>query len=261
VSRSSQPRDSYAQFGQPQPGQPDGFFVGTFPMSASTLFDWHTHEDHQLAWASAGVLTVLTEGATWVLPPTRALWIPAGLPHETGAAGRATMRSVYVPPGLSPVTWTAPTVVAASPLLAEVIRYLAGELAADRRAHAEALLSDLLTPIPVAVLDAPLPADPLAAQVARALQENPADQRTLADWGRTVGASERTLARAFMAGAGVPFGRWRTRLRIQAALPPLARGEPVSRVARRVGYETPSAFVAAFRRETGITPAAYFASS
>ena len=74
--------------GQPPVCSPDGFFVATFPMPAGTLFDWHTHEDHQLAWASAGVLTVLTEGATWVLPPSRALWIPAGLPHETGASGR-----------------------------------------------------------------------------------------------------------------------------------------------------------------------------
>lgn len=74
-------------------------------MPAGTLFNWHTQEDHQLAWASAGVLTVLTEGATWVLPPSRALWIPAGLPHETGASGQATMRSVYVPPGLAPVDW------------------------------------------------------------------------------------------------------------------------------------------------------------
>jgi AraC-like DNA-binding protein len=55
------------------------------------------------------------------------------------------------------------------------------------------------------------------------------------------------------------FGRWRTLLRLQAALPLLAAGEPVGRVARRVGYETPSAFIAAFRRETGLTPAAYFA--
>ncbi len=264
MSRFSQPRSSFAQHGQPracQPeaGQPDGFFVVTFPMSASTLFDWHVHEDHQLAWASAGVLTVRCEGATWVLPPTRALWIPAGWPHETGASSRATMRSVYVPPALSPVDWTAPTVVTASPLLAELITYLGGELAAARRSHAEALLSDLLTPIPVTAFNVPFPADQLAGQVAAALRDNPADQRTLADWGRAVGASERTLARAFVAGTGVPFGHWRTLLRIQAALPLLAGGEPVSRVARRVGYETPSAFVAAFRRETGITTAAYFA--
>ena len=259
MSRFCQPRSGYPQAGQPQAAQPDGFFVVTFPMSASTLFDWHAHEDHQLAWASAGVLTVRCEDATWVLPPTRALWIPAGLPHETGASSRATMASVYVPPVLSPVDWTAPTVVTASPLLAELITYLGGELAATQRSHAEALLSDLLTPIPVTAFNVPFPGDHLAGPVARALRDNPADQRTLADWGRTVGASERTLARAFVAGAGVPFGHWRTLLRVQAALPLLAGGEPVSRVAHRVGYETPSAFIAALRRETGITPAAYFA--
>lgn len=248
-----------SRFSQPRIGAPDGFFVVTFPMSPSTLFDWHVHEDHQLAWASAGVLTVLTEETTWVLPPSRALWIPAGMPHETGANGRATMRSVYVPTGMSPVTWNAPTVVAASPLLAEVIRYMSsGELTATQREHAEALLSDLLTPLPVTTLNVKFPDDPIAGAVARKLRDNPADQKTLAEWGRAVGASERTLARAFVAATGLPFGRWRTLLRLQSALPLLANGEVVSRIAARVGYETPSAFIAAFRRETGATPAAYF---
>ena len=227
-------------------------------MPAGTLFNWHAHEDHQLAWACAGVLTVLTEGATWVLPPTRALWIPAGLPHETGAWGQATMRSVYVSPGLSQVDWTVPTVIAASPLLAEVIGYLGGELTAARRARAEAVLSDPLTPIPVTSLDVRFPDDQLAGPVARALRDNPADQRTLAEWGRAVGASDRTLARAFVAGTGLPFGQWRTLLRIQSALPLLAAGEAAGRVAGRVGYETPSAFIAAFRRVTGVTPTADF---
>jgi AraC-like DNA-binding protein len=239
---------------------PDGIVVGTFPMPGGTLFSWHTHDDHQLAWAANGVLTVLTEGATWVLPPTRALWIPAGLPHETGAASVATMRSVYIPVDLAPVNWTMPTPVAASPLLAELIGYLGnGSLTARRRAHAEALLADLLEPVPLAAMDVPFPAGPLTGPIANALRDDLADQRTLADWGREVGASERTLARAFAAETRMPFGRWRTLLRLQAALPLLARGEPVARVAHRVGYQTPSAFVAAFRRETGLTPAAYFA--
>jgi AraC-like DNA-binding protein len=244
--------------GQPPDCTPDGFFVATFPMAATTVFDWHTHDDHQLAWAAAGVLTVLAAGATWVLPPTRALWIPAGLPHETGASGQATMRSVYVPPGVSPVHWTEPTVVAASPLLAEIIGYLEGDLTTGQRAHAQALLSDLLAPVPVTTFDVRFPADPLAGAVAKALRDHPADPRTLADWGREVAASERTLARAFVAETGLPFGRWRTLLRLQAALPLLAAGDPVGRVAHHVGYETPSAFTAAFRRETGSTPAAYF---
>ena len=230
-------------------------------MPAGTRFDWHTHEDHQLAWAASGVLTVLTAEATWVLPPTRALWIPAGLPHETASdGGRATMRSLYIRPGLFRVSWSEtgrPTPVAASPLLAELIGYLGQPgLDASRRAHAEALLADLLTPVPVTTIQVGLPDAVTARRVAEALRADPADRRTLREWGREVGASERTLARAFAAEAGVPFGRWRTLLRLQAALSMLAAGEPVSRVAGRVGYDTPSAFVAAFRRETGPDPGA-----
>jgi AraC-like DNA-binding protein len=193
-----------------------------------------------------------------VLPPTRALWIPAGLLNETGSEGRATMRTLYIRPGLCPVSWDEPTPVAASRLLAELIGYLGGTLDPAHRAHAEVLLADLLTPMPRATIHVRLPAAPPARQVAEALRASPHDRRTLEEWGREVGASGRTLARAFAAEAGVPFGRWRTLLRLQAALPLLAAGQPVSRVAGRVGYETASAFVAAFRRETGQTPAAYF---
>jgi AraC-like DNA-binding protein len=234
-------------------------FVATFAMSAGTRFDWHTHRDHQLAWACAGVLTVITSAATWVLPPTRALWIPAGLEHETLASGRATMRALYVRPELCPISWPDPTPVGAPQLLAELIGYLGSQtLDQPRRARAEAMLVDLLEPVPMATIEVRLPADDRARDVARALGEDPADRRTLSEWGRHVGASERTLARAFQAETGVPFGRWRTMLRLQAALPALASGEPVGNIARLVGYETASAFVAAFRRETGLTPAAYF---
>ena len=238
---------------------PSAAVVVTFPMPAGLVFDWHTHSDHQVAWAASGVLTVRTAAAAWVLPPTRALWIPAGLRHETLAAGTATMRTLYVRPDLCPIRWADCTPVAASPLLAELIGYLEHPgLDPDRRAHAEAMLADLLQPVTMTTIEVRLPADERARQVAQALIDDPADQRTLAGWGRDVGASERTLARGFTAGTGLAFGRWRALRRLQAALPALAAGEPVGNVARRVGYESASAFVAAFRRETGLTPAAYF---
>jgi AraC-like DNA-binding protein len=234
--------------------------VATFPMPPGLVFDWHTHPDHQLAWAASGVLTVRTQESAWVLPPTRALWIPAGIRHETLTAGTAaTMRSLYVRPQLCPIGWTSPTPVAASPLLAELIDYLGtGGLSAGRRSNAEAVLVDLLEPVPMTTIEVRFPADDRAKAVADALRADPADDRTLAEWGRQVGASERTLAREFLAGTGMTFGRWRTLLRLQAALPGLAAGLPVSAVARRAGYESDSAFVAAFRRETGMTPGAYF---
>jgi len=233
--------------------------VATFPMPSGTVFCWHTHEDHQLAWAARGVLTVNTEAATWVLPPTRALWIPAGLPHETGAHSLATMRSLYISPRAPVATWTEPTPVAIGPLFAELIAYL-HKVRADeqRRGRAEALLADLLIPAEVASVDVRMPVSEPARQVAEALRRDPADKRTLREWGREVSVSERTLARAFTQETQIPFARWRTLVRLQAALALLAEGQAASRVAARVGYDTPSAFTAAFRRETGITPAGYF---
>jgi AraC-like DNA-binding protein/quercetin dioxygenase-like cupin family protein len=243
--------------------EPDGsaaVTVATFPMPPGLVFDWHTHTDHQLAWAASGVLTVRSRQTAWVLPPTRALWIPAGIRHETLTAGSATtMRSLYVRPELCPIGWTEPTPITASPLLAELIDYLGtAGLQAGRRANAEAVLVDLMEPVEMTTIEVRMPADYRARAVASALSADPADDRTLAEWGRQVGASERTLAREFLAGTGMTFGRWRTLLRLRAALPALAAGLPVSAVARRAGYESDSAFVAAFRRETGMTPGAYF---
>jgi len=236
--------------------------VATFGMAAGDTFDQHVHPDHQLAWAARGVLAVTAATGTWVLPPTRALWIPASVPHQVVASGRAEMRALYVRPESCPIRWTQPQPVAAGPLLAELIGYLGDErLAPARRERAEAVLIDLLEPVGYATIDAPRPADPRARDVADALLADPADPRDLAAWGHQVGASARTLARAFLADTGLPFGRWRTAARLQAALPRLAAGESVATVARHVGYETPSAFVAAFRRETGLTPGSYFSTA
>ncbi|MGO1052532.1 AraC family transcriptional regulator [Crossiella sp. CA198] len=237
--------------------------VGSFELRLGTRFDWHLHPVHQLAWAATGVLAVTTPEGTWVLPTNRALWLPAGIGHSTAAIGSAVMRSLYLDPAVCPPGWPArwsrPTVVAASPLLRELIPYLGQETLAPRaRARAEAVVFDLLEPLPVTTLAVPGPRDPRTRAVAAALAADPADPRTLRGWGRQVGASERTLARLFRAETGLPFGRRRTQLRIQAALPLLAHGSAVSTVARRVGYESVSAFVAAFRAAVGVPPGQYF---
>jgi AraC-like DNA-binding protein/quercetin dioxygenase-like cupin family protein len=242
-----------------EPETEPSVLVVTFPMPAGAAFDWHTHTDHQLAWASRGVLTVLTEANNFILPTTRALWIPAGLRHEVRAAGNATMRALYVKPRHCPISWSAPTAVAVGRLLAELIGYLDNEaVKGPRRDRAEAMLVDLLLPVATATIDVRMPTGEPSRAVAERMLAYPADRSALAEWGDHVGVSERTLARSFLAETGLTFGRWRTLIRLRAALPALATGSPVSRVARQVGYDTSSAFVAAFRRETGLTPGDYF---
>ncbi|WP_285697074.1 helix-turn-helix transcriptional regulator [Actinomadura sp. NBRC 104412] len=237
--------------------------VWTYSLPPGERFDLHVHHDfHQLAWAEHGAMWVQTAGGLWVLPPTRALFIPAGVAHVTGTHGRSLMRSVFLRPHACPVVWDAPSVLAVRPLLRELIRYLAApELAGAPRERAEAVLFDLLEPVDAVPLMVPMPRDARAREVAEALLADPSDRRTLDDWGRTTGASGRTLARLFASETGMTFGRWRTQARLRAALAHLAEGVPVTVVAHRVGYVTPSAFVAAFHRAFGLPPGAYFAGT
>jgi len=231
-------------------------------MPTGTAFDWHTHEDHQLAWAVNGVLTIRSETTAWVLPPSRALWIPAGVRHETLSEGTATMRASYVRPSTCSIEWTECTPVSVTPLVAELIGFLESlDLETSQRDHAASLLVELLEPVATSTIDVRVPSDERARRVALLLIDNPADSRTLSSWGDEVGASARTLARTFQSETGLPFGRWRALLRIRAAMSALATGESVGNVANLVGYESVSAFVAAFRRETGVTPSAYFSES
>jgi AraC-like DNA-binding protein len=222
-------------------------------------FDLHTHDRHQLALAARGVLVMTVARTSLVLPRTRALWIPAEIPHSVAVSGQTTMLSAYVDPERCPLTWAAPTVVGASGLLGELIAHLARDgLSVEQRARAEAVVWDIIVPMPVTTLSPPLPTDDRARHVAEAILADVTDGRPLAAWGRAVGASARTLARLFAADTGMGFGRWRSTARLAAALPLLASGTAVGTTAHRVGFATPSAFVAAFRREVGTTPGDYF---
>ncbi|MFE7616683.1 AraC family transcriptional regulator [Streptomyces sp. NPDC057496] len=232
--------------------------VGNFPLASGQWFVPHSHPQHQLAWARRGVLGVAVGDTHWVLPPTRALWLPAGVVHRTGATRDAVLCSLYFEPDRCELNWAEPTPVGIDGLLAHLIAHLGREdLPDDARLRAEAVVPDLLRPLPATPIDVPDPTDERVRAVADTLLADPADPRSLEAHARAVGVSRRTLTRLFVHDTGMNFDRWRTHLRLRAALPLLAEGQPVSRVAHTVGYATPSAFLAAFRRTVGTSPGRY----
>ncbi|MFD9889655.1 helix-turn-helix domain-containing protein [Amycolatopsis sp. NPDC059027] len=242
-------------------GQSGAMLLGAFDFPAGTWTPWHEHEGHhQLVWAARGVLAVNVGEAHWVLPSTRALWLPAGVRHRSGSVGHAVMLGIYADPPRCPVTWPEPRMVTVRPLLRELLDHLTDpDLPEQPRRRAEAVVFDLLEPLDVVPIVVPSPSDPRALDVQAAVTAEPADPRGLAEFGRAVGASERTLARIFVRECHMTFGTWRTQVRLRASLPLLAAGLPLAAVAERVGYASASAFVAAFRRAVGVTPGAYFA--
>lgn len=215
----------------------------------------------QLAYASRGVMTVVTTEGVWVVPPNRAVWIPAGARHSVRTSGRVSLCTLFLRPELArrrlPRRCMALDV---SPLVRELVLHAAhrNTLARDRpvdRRLAGVIVDQLVT-LPHAPLRMPLPVDARARKAAELLDAAPTT--ALARVARAAGASLRTLERLFLRDTGIPLGRWRRRARVIAALRLLADGTSITATATDVGYATPSAFVAAFRRELGTTPGRYF---
>lgn len=243
------------------PQRPVAVFAFDFAAGAST--GRHSHPFGQLVHAANGVMRVTADVGAWVVPPGRAVWVPAGLEHEVTMVTGVAMRTVYVVPAALPRAPDGSRVVEVSPLLRELILqalrlprpYPLG--GAEERLFA--VLLDQIEFRAQAPLHLPLPGSPPTVAIAAALQRDPADRRTLADWAVRTGWSSRTLARAFRSETGLTFGAWRTQLRLLRALERLAQGESVTEVGMALGYDSTSAFVSRFRRHLGTTPARYFA--
>jgi AraC-like DNA-binding protein len=222
----------------------------------------HSHDWAQLVYASDGVMTVGTEEGTWVVPPQRAVWIPAGVRHSVAMSGWVAMRTLYLAPRLLRGLPRRCCVVAVSPLLRELVLHtiVEGMLRRDQAAHRRLVdvLLDQLRVLPAVPLELPIPRDGRALRVARRLQEHPAERATLDALARRAGASRRTLERLFHLETGMSFGRWRQQARLLHAMRLLAGGAPVTTAALEVGYESTSAFIAAFSQVLGTTPGRYY---
>ena len=120
------------------------------------------------------------------------------------------------------------------------------------------IILDLVKILQVAPLELRMPTDARLKKISEKLTINPGDNRTLAQWGKSVGATERTLARRFRLETGMSFRHWRQQMRILESLKRLGQNEPVSAVALDLGYNSPSAFIAMFKKALGKTPGQYF---
>jgi AraC-like DNA-binding protein len=221
----------------------------------------HSHPRAQLIYAADGVMRVISPLGAWVVPPLRAVWIPAGIEHEVRMSGAVAMRTLYVHPGAAPPALTTCAVIEVTPLLrALILRAVEEPIEYDERGAAGLVMALILAELARATavpLRIPLPSDARLAALCRGLLEDPAEEATLDDWAERVGASARTLARLFQRDTGMGFTQWRQQVRLAEAVARLAKGDPVAGIADDLGYSSASAFTAMFRRMLGATPRQY----
>ena len=234
-------------------------------MSADTHFEPHRHAWGQLAYCATGIVQVMAapddptlQAVTYIVPPSRAVWIPPGMRHAITVLEAAELRTLYVYAGATPPGWTACRMIVVSSLLRELIQAMD---TATRRA-AEPSRDQLLTQL---VLDelahadtqplgVPLPRDKRLRALCEAVLNAPGERATLAQWAADTGASERTVARLFREELGTTYQQWRQQAVLAHALPLLARGVPIGQVAAATGYASDSAFSAMFKAAMGHPP-------
>lgn len=218
----------------------------------------HRHAWGQLSYAAQGVFEIRTERGRFVAPSQRAVWIPAGVGHQLYCPPGSHVRSLYFAAELTPWDDGRCRVLAVGALLRELIRAfnaLPVEYAEDGPAgRLVGVLLDQLAAAPEQELVLPLPGEPRLRRLCRSLQAHPDAAAGLAEWSARLGVSEKTLSRLFRRETGLTFRAWRQRLRLFSALPRLEGGERVTDVALACGYDSTSAFIAAFREQFATTP-------
>lgn len=236
--------------------------AGAAEVAGAHMIAPHRHPRGQLLYAESGVMLVSVGAATWCVTPRQAVWVPSDAPHQVMASAGISYRSLYVNQGhVSTLPRRGMAVeipVLTRELILEAASFGAHYLPNSAEARLIAVLQDRLNSMTAAPISLTMPHDARAKRVCQTLLDNPADERGLVAWGDLVGASSRTLARLFIRETGMTFGAWVQIMRISLALDRLARGESVTRVALELGYATPSAFSAMFRRVLGTSPRRYF---
>lgn len=243
-------------------GQASAVSTRHFPPGDPGRWDAHVHGEHELLWGAQGLLTVEADDGFFAVPPTMGLWIPAGVVHAVQSASGTGFFCTYVDAALPSRLTERTTAVSVLPAVRELLLHMHDHpMEPGLRSQAERLVVHLVEPVDVGPMVLPMPTDPRLARLARSLLADPADPRSLEDWGQEVAVSVRNLSRLFHRETGMTFAQWRIHARIRVAVGLLASGLPVGVVSRRVGYATPSAFVQSFRRVLGHTPGWYVSST
>ena len=246
-------------------------------LRADTRVVPHAHPWGQIALSSTGVIRVTASHGSYIVPPSRAVWIPPGVEHAVTVIEDAELLTLYLHQPRSrcgparsaagSADWRQCRVLEVSSLLLALALQLdttpdtpnaapSRETLARERRLGALLLDELRRAAPVR-LGIDLPQEKRLRRLCEAVIEAPSRHATLAAWAADAGASARTLTRLFRSELGTSFVQWRQQVLLARAVPLAARRLPMASIAAELGYASPSAFSAMVRRSVGAPPSRF----
>jgi len=221
----------------------------------------HNHPRAQLLYAVEGVMRVITPDSVWTIPSQRALWVPANVEHHSFMMSDLEMRTLYVSADVPVALGEECRAISVSNLLRELILGLIEEPAEyplpGRGEHLVALILMEINRAATHAVEIPWPKDRRLQTVCHSIMNTPGLNRTIEDLAETAGASARTLIRLFPKETGLKYRQWVQQVQIADAICRLGRGESIARISSALGYSSPSAFSAMFKRTFGVAPNQY----
>ena len=247
-------------------------------LAADTQVMPHSHPWAQVAISTTGVIRLTADRGTYIVPPSRALWIPPGVEHAVTMVEAADLRTLYfyqprgrcgpgtlgnpTPSQAEQAAWRQCRVLEVSDLLRALVREM--PTASDdgpaltpaerlRERHLSALVCDELGRANAVKLGVDLPHDKRLRHLCEAVLADPTRHATLSAWAQDTGASPRTVARLFRTELSSTFTQWRQQVILAKAVSLAAGRMPMGQIAAELGY-SPSAFSAMVRRSMGQPP-------
>jgi len=221
----------------------------------------HRHRRSQMLYGASGAIIVSTDQGNWVVPPQRAIWIPAGIAHQVIMLGAVATRSIYLEPSASAGMPDRCQVVAISlflrNLMAEALDLPVNYEPESRAGALMTLLQHEMRQMPVLPIALPFPQHAALARRCRQFLDQPTPHETIDHWAADLGLSRRAFTRLFRRETALSFVAWRQQACLFAALPRLIAGESVTAVAIDLGYDNPAAFTTMFKRALGASPRLY----
>jgi len=227
---------------------------------AGYIDPFHSHERAQLSFSLSGVQSLITETATYVLPPNRAIWIPPGVRHKTHCRENVRFYAVYIDPTLDNLPKECRVFE-----VSDLVRALIGEIMTFNFAYNEfgregqivRLLLDEIPRMPTVDIQIPMPTDSRILRVCNMLIEQPGDAHDIDYWASVANMGRRPFTRVFKKQTGMALSTWRLQVRLMHALSLLHAGHSITSVAYGIGYESVSAFTSVFHRSFGFPPSHY----
>ncbi|MCJ8349586.1 helix-turn-helix transcriptional regulator [Moritella sp.] len=238
--------------------------INTIEMHKGFIDKLHQHHWHQLIFPIRGLIQTEADDYQFLVPHTTAIFIPAGVDHESIAITDTTFIGLYINPDygrcytrnagqqLKQVSMTS--------FLKELILMIKQQcqlepaLSHDNILRLLEVLYDQIHTSESFKFKLLIPEDRRIKVIFERLTAQPELDFTLSKWGRIVGASERTLSRIFAKEFNTSFALWRQHLRLIQSLSLLESELSIQSVAHQVGYQNDSSYIKAFKARFAMTP-------